>query len=170
MYKLAQALAASVVLLAAPAVVRAQPEPATDDSAGPAACAIDASGPARPLQDTVAQQLKTSPPAKKPGMAGLRGRPTTSWADTPRRPNTWSAHLAGPGQLQVQCNTPLALAGSGDALASLLLQDPLAEPGLPAPLRVAVEREIARWTGAHTEVAQWQHRGLPAYPVLGHDS
>lgn len=172
MYKLAQALAASVVLLAAPAVVRAQPEPATDDSAGPAACAIDASGPARPLQDTVAQQLKNLPACQK-NLAWLAwvGQAYNQLGRYPEAAEYLErALLLAPGQLQVQMQYALALAGSGDALASLLLlQDLLAEPGLPAPLRVAVEREIARWTGAHTEVAQWQHRGY-LHTRLGHDS
>ena len=172
MYKLAQALAASVVLLAAPAVVRAQPEPATDDPAGPAACAIDASGPARPLQDTVAQQLKNLPACQK-NLAWLAwvGQAYNQLGRYPEAAEYLErALLLAPGQLQVQMQYALALAGSGDALASLLLlQDLLAEPGLPAPLRVAVEREIARWTGAHTEVAQWQHRGY-LHTRLGHDS
>ena len=171
MHKLAQAFVASVALQAAPFFAWAQPQPAAD-TAESAACAIDASEAAQPLPDAVARQLKNLPACQK-NLAWLAwmGQAYNQLGRYPEAAEYLErALMYAPGQLQVQMQYALALAGSGDALASIhLLQDLLAEPALPATLRMAVEREIARWTGAQTLVAQWQHSGY-LHTRLGHDN
>lgn len=74
-----------------------------------------------------------------------------------------------PGSLRVQMDYAIALAGSGDGMASIqLMQSLLQEPLLPAPLRVTLAREVARWS-APDEPQGWQHRGY-VHAKLGHDT
>ena len=74
-----------------------------------------------------------------------------------------------PGALRVQMDYAIALAGSGDGMASIqLMQSLLQEPLLPAPLRATLAREVARWS-APDEPQGWRHRGY-VYAKLGHDT
>jgi hypothetical protein len=74
-----------------------------------------------------------------------------------------------PRPLRVQMDYAIALAGSGDGMASIqLMQSLLQEPQLPAPLRATLAREVARW-GAPEEPQGWQHRGYVS-AKLGHDT
>ncbi|MET1114283.1 MAG: hypothetical protein ABWY08_04905 [Comamonas sp.] len=74
-----------------------------------------------------------------------------------------------PGPLHVQMDYAIALAGSGDGMASIqLMQSLLQEPQLPAPLRETLSREVARWS-APEEPQGWRHRGYVA-AKLGHDT
>jgi len=179
MHKLAQATLASAALLAAPAGVWAQPAAATAADATPATappCATGAAlGPAHaalPLADQIAQQLKNLPACQKnlPWLAYM-GQAYNQLGRYPEAAEYLErALLLSPDDLPVQLQYALALAGSGDALAAIyLLQDLQAQPALPAPLRAAVEREVARWATAPATVAQWQHR-LYLHTRLGHDS
>lgn len=72
-----------------------------------------------------------------------------------------------PDVLRVQMDYAIALAGSGDGLASIqLMQALLQEPHLPDMLRTALVREIARWG---TPPPGWQQRWQLATRV-GYDS
>lgn len=74
-----------------------------------------------------------------------------------------------PGSLRVQMDYAIALAGSGDGMASIqLMQSLLQEPLLPAPLRATLAREVARWS-APDEPQGWRHRGYVS-AKLGHDT
>ena len=72
--------------------------------------------------------------------------------------------------LRVQMDYAIALAGSGDGMASIqLMQSLLQEPMLPAPLRATLTQEVARWTGPPEEPQGWRHRGYVMAKV-GHDT
>lgn len=74
-----------------------------------------------------------------------------------------------PDALPVQMDYAIALAGSGDGLASIqLMQNLLQEPLLPAPLRATLAGEVARWS-APLPAPGWRHRGYVA-ARLGYDS
>lgn len=79
------------------------------------------------------------------------------------------ALMLDPDQPRAQLDYAVALAGSGDGLASLqLMQALLSHPQLPPPLRAALQREIVRW-GSPVAPAGWrQHWYLVTR--LGHDS
>lgn len=72
--------------------------------------------------------------------------------------------------LRVQMDYAIALAGSGDGMASIqLMQSLLQEPMLPAPLRATLTQEVARWTNPPAAPQGWRHRGY-AVAKLGHDT
>lgn len=74
-----------------------------------------------------------------------------------------------PRPLRVQMDYAIALAGSGDGMASIqLMQSLLQEPLLPAPLRATLAREVARWS-APDQPQGWSHKGYVA-AKLGHDT
>lgn len=74
-----------------------------------------------------------------------------------------------PGPLRVQMDYAIALAGSGDGMASIqLMQSLLQEPLLPEPLRATLAREVARWS-APDEPQGWRHSGYVS-AKLGHDT
>ena len=72
--------------------------------------------------------------------------------------------------LRVQMDYAIALAGSGDGMASIqLMQSLLQDPLLPAPLRATLAHEVARWTRMPEPSKGWQHRGY-VVAKLGHDT
>ena len=74
-----------------------------------------------------------------------------------------------PRPLRVQMDYAIALAGSGDGMASIqLMQSLLQEPLLPEPLRATLAREVARWSAPDPQQG-WRHRGYVA-AKLGHDT
>lgn len=77
--------------------------------------------------------------------------------------------MLDPDPPRTQLDYAIALAGSGDGLASLqLMQALFSHPQLPPPLRIALQREIARW-GPLAQPTGWrQHRYLVVR--LGHDN
>ena len=168
MPQLAHILFASAVFCAAPTMAWAQPADAAlcDSGAGlqqlPGAAA---------LEEQLAQHHNNLPACQK-NVAWLvfmgqgynkLGRYSEAAEYLER------ALMLAPDDLSVQMQYALALAGTGDALASIyLLQDLQAQPALPAPLRAAVDREVARWSAPIAQ-AQWQHR-LYLHTRLGHDS
>ena len=71
--------------------------------------------------------------------------------------------------LRVQMDYAIALAGSGDGMASIqLMQSLLQEPLLPPALRASLAREVARWSTPE-QPQGWRHRGYAA-AKLGHDT
>lgn len=79
------------------------------------------------------------------------------------------ALMLDPDQPRTQLDYAVALAGSGDGLASLqLMQALLGQPQLPPPLRIALQREIARWASPVQPAGWRQYRYLVAR--LGYDS
>ena len=139
----------------------------------PVVCVMDLVSPAQTLQEAVAQQLKNLAACQN-DLAWLAwmGQAYNQLGRYPEAAEYLERALmlaASQPAIQIQMQYALALAGSGDVLASLqLLQDLLAEPALPEPLRVVVQREIKRWSGAPA-VAQWQHR-VYLHTRLGRDS
>lgn len=132
---------------------------------------------AQALQATTAQQLQQALPAELGKLANCQyDSQWLGWVG-------WSLNqvarygeaaeylerslMLRPDALHVQLDYAIALAGSGDGLASIqLMQSLLQQPHLPPLLRTTLLHEIARWSG---RPQGWQHRWQIANRI-GYDS